>query len=58
MIYCDMCGEAKECLQKVIDGKEFAVCERCWRPLAEKLWGKGRLDESLEEVEEYVETTV
>ncbi len=58
MIYCDMCGEAKECLQKVIDGRKFDVCERCWRPLADKLRGKGRLDESLEEVEEYVETTV
>jgi len=35
MILCDSCGEAKECLQRVIDGKEFDICADCWRPLEE-----------------------
>ena len=51
MITCDLCGEAVECLQKEIDGKEFDVCERCWLPLAKKLDGKGRVKQILEEVE-------
>ena len=42
MILCDLCGEAKECLQKEIEGKEYDLCTDCWRPLAEKLKGKGR----------------
>jgi ribosome-binding protein aMBF1 (putative translation factor) len=41
MILCDLCGEAKECLQRVIDGKEFDICADCWRPLEEKRKGKG-----------------
>ena len=41
MIVCDLCGQAKECLQKEIDGKEYDICPECWRPLAEKLHGKG-----------------
>jgi ribosome-binding protein aMBF1 (putative translation factor) len=43
MILCDLCGQAKECLQKEIDGKEFDICADCWRPLEEKLRGKGRV---------------
>lgn len=36
MMYCDLCGEAKECLQKEIDGREFDICLRCWSTLEEK----------------------
>ena len=36
MIICDLCGEAKDCLQKEMEGKEYD------NPLAEKLRGKGR----------------
>jgi ribosome-binding protein aMBF1 (putative translation factor) len=42
MITCDLCGKAKDCLQKEIDGKEYDVCSECWEPLAQKLKGKGR----------------
>ena len=42
MILCDLCGEAKDCVPKEIDGKEYDVCGECWQPLAEKLKGKGR----------------
>ena len=42
MIVCDLCGQARECLQKEIDGKEYDICSECWKPLAEKLRGKGR----------------
>ena len=42
MITCDLCGEAKDCLQKEIEGKEYDICSECWAPLAEKLKGKGR----------------
>jgi ribosome-binding protein aMBF1 (putative translation factor) len=42
VILCDLCGRTKECLQKEIDGREFDICEDCWRPLEEKLKGKGR----------------
>ncbi len=42
MITCDLCGEAKDCLQKEIDGKEYDLCSECWNPLAKKLRGKGR----------------
>ena len=42
MIFCDLCGQAKECLQKEIEGKEYDICAECWNPLAEKLKGKGR----------------
>ena len=41
MIVCDLCSQAKECLQKEIDGKGYDICPECWRPLAEKLHGKG-----------------
>jgi hypothetical protein len=42
MILCDLCGQAKECQQKEIEGKEYDICSECWNPLAEKLKGKGR----------------
>ena len=42
MILCDLCGNQKECFQKEIDGREFDICTDCWRPLEEKLRGKGR----------------
>ena len=42
MITCDLCGQAKECLPKEIDGKEYDICQHCWSPIAEKLRGKGR----------------
>ncbi len=42
MITCDLCGEAKDCLQKEMDGKEYDICSECWNPLAKKLTGKGR----------------
>jgi ribosome-binding protein aMBF1 (putative translation factor) len=42
MITCDLCGEAKDCLQKEIEGKEYDICSQCWNPLAQKLKGKGR----------------
>jgi ribosomal protein S14 len=58
MMRCDLCGKTAACLQKEIEGKEFDICEPCWRPLAEKLRGKGRGKVILEELEEYEETTV
>lgn len=42
MILCDLCGQAKECQQKQIEGKEYDICVDCWKPLAEKLKDKGR----------------
>ena len=50
MILCDLCGEQKECLQKQIDGREFDICADCWRPLEEKLRGKGRVKKTREMV--------
>jgi hypothetical protein len=55
MLCCDICGQTSECIEKEIDGKEFYLCDRCWRPLAEKLSGKGHLKESLQEMEEFEE---
>lgn len=43
MITCDLCGKAKDCSQKEIDGKEYDMCSECWQPLARKLKGKGRV---------------
>ena len=43
MILCDLCGQAKKCLEKEIDSKEFDICADCWRPIEEKLKGKGRV---------------
>src|SRR6267378_3706835 len=42
MIICDLCGEAKYCLQKEIEGREYDICFKCWNPFAQKLRGKGR----------------
>ena len=42
MVICDLCGEAKECLQKEIEGKEYDICSECWKPFAQRLMGKGR----------------
>jgi len=55
MICCDLCGAPTKCLQKEIEGKDFDICEDCWRPLAEKLTGKGRVKELHEALEEYEE---
>lgn len=43
MIICDLCGEAKDCLRKEIEGREYDICSECWNPLAQKLRGKGRV---------------
>ena len=43
MITCDLCGEAKNCLPKEIEGKEYDICSECWTLLAQKLKGKGRV---------------
>ncbi len=50
MILCDLCGQANECFPKEIDGKEFDICADCWRPLEEKLKGKGRAKRNRESV--------
>ncbi len=42
MTTCDLCGMAKDCLQKEIEGREYDICSDCWNPLAQKLRGKGR----------------
>jgi len=42
MIICDLCGLAKNCSQREIEGKEYDICSECWTPLAERLKGKGR----------------
>lgn len=50
MIICDLCGKARECLPKEIEGKEYDICSECWNPLSEKLKGKGRAKKSRETV--------
>ena len=42
MIICDLCGEAKVCLPKEIDRREYDICSACWNVLTQKLQGKGR----------------
>jgi ribosome-binding protein aMBF1 (putative translation factor) len=42
MIICDLCGEAKDCARKEIEGKEYDICSECWKPLEQKFRGKGR----------------
>jgi hypothetical protein len=37
-----LCGQAKECSPRRIEGKEYDICADCWSPLEEKLKGKGR----------------
>ena len=59
MMRCDLCGMTAKCLQKEIEELEFDICEACWKPLAEKLSGKGRVkgahtEEPVEEYEEMV----
>ena len=39
---CDLCDQVKDCLRKVIDGREYDICHECWDPLEQKLKGKGR----------------
>jgi len=43
MMICDLCGDARDCLQKEMDGKEYDICSECWNPFAQKLRGKGRV---------------
>lgn len=50
MILCDLCGETKECRVREIEGREFDICAGCWRPLEEKLKGKGRTSRQAETV--------
>lgn len=50
MILCDLCGQAKKCSPKEIEGKEYDVCADCWNPLAAKLRGKGRVKKNSETV--------
>lgn len=50
MILCDLCGQAKDCQQREIEGKMHDICSECWNPLAEKLKGKGRVKREREEV--------
>jgi hypothetical protein len=45
-----VCGQARECLPKEIEGREFDLCPDCWRPLEEKLRGKGRVKRQREMV--------
>jgi hypothetical protein len=47
MITYDLCGEAKDCLQREIEGKEYDICSGCWKPLEQKLRGKGRTKKEL-----------
>jgi len=50
MVLCDLCGEAKECLPKEIEGRQYDICSECWDPLAKKLKGKGRVKKEREMV--------
>ena len=58
MVTCDWCGASRGCLQKVVDGKAFDICEPCWHFLWAKLSGKGRPAKEPREVEEYVEAEI
>lgn len=58
MMRCDLCGQTARCSQKQIDGREFDICEACWKPLAEKLSGKGRASEVVEPEEQEEEELV
>jgi len=42
MVLCALCGEAKACRTKEIEGKEYDICGVCWKPIAARLKGKGR----------------
>jgi len=50
MKVCDLCGEAKNCVRREIDSKEYDICSACWNPLAKKLKGKGRVRRERETV--------
>jgi ribosome-binding protein aMBF1 (putative translation factor) len=50
MILCDLCGQAKDCSQKAIEGREFDICADCWQPIEERLRGKGRAKKTRETV--------
>ena len=50
MIVCDLCGRAKECLPKEIEGKKYDIYSECWNPLEVKLKGKGRVKKERETV--------
>ena len=50
MILCDLCNQAKQCEPKEIESKEYDICAECWKPLAEKLKGKGRARKERETV--------
>jgi len=50
MILCDLCGQAKDCTPRQVEGKEYDICADCWNPLAEKLKGKGRVKKQREMV--------
>jgi hypothetical protein len=39
---CDLCGKIRDCVQKIIEQKEYDLCRRCWASLVNKLSGKGR----------------
>src|SRR6266513_2010443 len=43
MIICDLCGEARDCLLKEIDGKEYDIYSQCCNPFAQMLRGKERV---------------
>ena len=47
MITCDLCGEANDCSQKEIEGKEYDICSNCWKLLEQKLKGKGRVKKEM-----------
>ena len=56
---CDLCGEATTCLPREIEGRIFDICETCWKPLAERLEGKGHRSQFLDDLDhmpEYEET--
>jgi ribosome-binding protein aMBF1 (putative translation factor) len=50
MIVCDLCGEAKDCTAREIEGKEYDICSECWEQIATKLRGKGRVQKERETV--------
>ena len=50
MVYCDLCGKSKGCSPKEIEGRVYDICDGCWKPLAKKLKGKGRVRKERETV--------
>ncbi len=48
MIICDLCGIAKDCLQKEIEGKEYDICSvfRMLEPVRTKAEGERQSEES------------